>query len=1431
MTNKFLPTYIENDVNKFAITPEEIQSINNTKAATEGDDIVFNRGEGLVSLGQSSTERQIEVYKERRRQDAKPAEVNSLSNKAIRNELTDEEAVEFKAQLQNPEFGYNHYLNQIRANDPTGRLEETQVKELAGSMYARSLIAEAADGVGYTEQAVNFVSLLTLPQQTAILHDIFPEQSMATITDSAQFVKKFAEGYKQLPPEQKPHVARQVFDRVQGATPNELWQIITLLDLIGDEGTSLKSLQFSYAMDKLDALTLGIGGVVAGKQILKGRRAVGALQAVKDVKIASEVAEAAAIDGATAAKVGVNRMDAANSADMAKVDMLEGADPDMTRLIMNEWEKQDTMLSRIPTLLTEGMGIQQAEKIAALEHRVKAITRAVRARGDTVSHATGKLKPDGSIEIKADVVESGTGTKKVETTNDYLKLDDETGRFREVGMNTPESLLTSPNYHFRSDRDRLLQAYERIGYQSAALKQVLATSFNDVTKGLGKNSLNKLDEILKLGDEAEEVFSVGRLTTTGVSGKVLTQNEAIAYAKTRALYDQLHRLEDIATTKSFNAQGLRRVTTSSMDEGMPPVVSYAKPYDDINGAWTSYSKDQHQMVKLPSIGSSKVRAQTRDDLVSWYNQGFVLARALKQEDNLFQAAGTRVQWALVKADEVQAIKGGVLPYKVGYVPRIGEKEFYFAKIADEGVSFEYKVDSDVSKTLATFESKTDADAWVARYNAGVPKGEALATTVADRQLEKVVTDANQLKRYGGLVSGHRSGRDIPHVNLAGVEVPRTFENSYVAMQRAIDHVSRRLPMSEYRFGVEKVWLNTAADFIPEIKIRNYSFDEAVGLLSNPATRGLDHRAKTFLETAAKQIQYHNGVMSKGEEAWEGTMKGIGNTFEKIPGGKGMARWLYKRDSADPISAIKGATFHLMLGAGNLAQYIIQGSGATIAMAMHPIHAAKIMPKLPMYTVLDNIPNHVTRAKAAHTLEKWMQKSGMLAKDTTFADDYLAWNRTGVREGIIHTNVDAANAYSANPLSSVTASKFMTGASKLSTAPYSAGELINARMSFFVALSEQRTIGTAGRKLTNSDVAAAVAKGEQYRLNMNKANKAFYQKGMLSVTTQFMSVNFRFMEAMLGTAFTGKEKSALIFGQAALFGTLGVPFLDVATRHSLGAFGFDPDQVLPQFYNDFREGLLGLALGAADIDDVDVVNRVALGEGFADQIVRLSTEAETPLMFLAGVSSIPGQRGIDSIQGIVNTIRMVKSADEIEAGDMAFAVDQFARYIAEVPSSSRKAIFAYHAYNSRMFQDKNHIPIVFNDNNPLEDLMIAVGFNSKSLSDYYELKFDNMDIEKRRRETTKLIIRTWKSVDEAVQAGNMDATRGHQIFASGILSSFSNPEDVTKILGAIQDNATLNNDKTLTELLKILGNYHSDFISAGQKMNTVILDEAAKRGGQ
>jgi len=122
------------------------------------------------------------------------------------------------------------------------------------------------------------------------------------------------------------------------------------------------------------------------------------------------------------------------------------------------------------------------------------------------------------------------------------------------------------------------------------------------------------------------------------------------------------------------------------------------------------------------------------------------------------------------------------------------------------------------------------------------------------------------------------------------------------------------------------------------------------------------------------------------------------------------------------------------------------------------------------------------------------------------------------------------------------------------------------------------------------------------MNMTKANRASFQKGVFSIPTQFLQVTTKFLETAGGfnKNFTGIERSKMIAAQFALYGTAGVPLVGLGNKMLL-SMGITQKEVddNPGLVKTWNDGMWGAAtfwiLGA----DIELASRGSVLRGVGD----------------------------------------------------------------------------------------------------------------------------------------------------------------------------------------------------------------------------------------
>jgi hypothetical protein len=249
---------------------------------------------------------------------------------------------------------------------------------------------------------------------------------------------------------------------------------------------------------------------------------------------------------------------------------------------------------------------------------------------------------------------------------------------------------------------------------------------------------------------------------------------------------------------------------------------------------------------------------------------------------------------------------------------------------------------------------------------------------------------------------------------------------------------------------------------------------------------------------------------------------------------------------DPIAVIRGSTFHLYLGMFNPAQVLVQGMGFATAFAAYPGKALKL---LPMNMAL----------MAAWTGRKNESAIKLMAKYADVTDvDLNAIVKEIERVGLFDSLKSSAD-YQAGVEGFSASADAMRRMSNAGLVFMRGGEQWARGYGYLLARDLFLSGKRSGYKLTDRDIDRIAADSWRFTLNLNRSNRAWWQKGLLSIPTQFYQVITKFLENMVGGSlgygvrkWTPVEKMKIMTGYLAMFGAAGIPFMDSVVSDALNA---------------------------------------------------------------------------------------------------------------------------------------------------------------------------------------------------------------------------------------------------------------------------------------
>ena len=257
------------------------------------------------------------------------------------------------------------------------------------------------------------------------------------------------------------------------------------------------------------------------------------------------------------------------------------------------------------------------------------------------------------------------------------------------------------------------------------------------------------------------------------------------------------------------------------------------------------------------------------------------------------------------------------------------------------------------------------------------------------------------------------------------------------------------------------------------------------------------------------------------------------------------------------------------------------------------------------------------------------------------------------------------------------------------------------------------------------------------MNMNRANRAGWQKGYLSIPTQFWQVTAKFMEnimpEMLGggtKAWTGRQKAQVLTGQLALFGAAGVPLGDSLYNTYLDFTGTNPADVSAQEALAVKQGLMGVVSKYMTGGDIEVSERFAFGSGFNQLIETFFRGDKTFGEIASGAAGVFPERVIQAAAAIYPRI----SDPEYSLGDITAIGNELGSLTSTWRNGSKALLM------NKVGEIRTSGGEVVDRFNPEHNMGViwaqAAGFQPSALSEYYDLKNYNRAVAQLKTDVLK-----------------------------------------------------------------------------------------------
>jgi hypothetical protein len=884
-----------------------------------------------------------------------------------------------------------------------------------------------------------------------------------------------------------------------------------------------------------------------------------------------------------------------------------------------------------------------------------------------------------------------------------LNLDlDAVGTWKQTDISIGSELIASPTVWAKGSTRRSVDQAQRLDYLDSKVNKQLTDTMVEALKPLGsvlkpntKKRIAKIDKALREGDEYKNVDgSRGKVFNTDELHSVygLDEAEMQTYFRMNRVFNNLFNIANNTKREEMLALKYKGIRINDAES------TYGKVLETATGGLESLRKAEVRYVYDAEAGKAIPSSGRQGWLDDAYDQEKVLVHLDTPYETGIDGVG-KAKFALVNKNSVGELPTTVLNRKVGYVPRSTDEAAYFVKEI-----FPDTIDGVVSsrkETLRFFSNKAEADKFreqkVREYQekglGTAEEADRKFVSLSDREEETISSAIGDFSHgSGGLYTGARAQDDI----LFGLDGDKAVRvNAFESLTRNIATVSRATSINEWRLGMEQKWINSVNQYLKSIGASGRV--ESFGGLPD-TVRGSE--AGAFFSKMEKQIRDWQGFPSREEQIWQGAMQRTLNWAADKGAGKNLLGVIGTAKSKDPIAAARGVAFHSLLGYYNPAHLWIQAQGTAVSLSLAAgKYAGKVTRNATALTGLGE-----GAIDAGSVRFKLAAKASAETPEELEAIHGL-WKKTGLGDTVLQTADHAA----ATKGHGITAEALRRVADR-GLFFYRNGELTNRRTAFLTALERYKDTKNLDsvKGLSDDALKEVFDDTNNILLNMGKANRAQWQKGIFSLPTQFLQVTTKSMETMTGINgnFSPSEISRMMTGQLALYGTAGIPLISLPIMWAMEAGGLTQEDVdnNPSLVKAINDGFWGVTshwmLGA----DIEVSERGSLLRGASDLVERILSSEATLATAMLGATGTTGQRVWDSFTKQMRPITLgVHEASPID--------------VVKIPTLSalsgisswrngEKAV-VMHALNR--INDKHGDPIVNKDFSVSDEVGALIGF--------------------------------------------------------------------------------------------------------------------------
>jgi hypothetical protein len=594
---------------------------------------------------------------------------------------------------------------------------------------------------------------------------------------------------------------------------------------------------------------------------------------------------------------------------------------------------------------------------------------------------------------------------------------------------------------------------------------------------------------------------------------------------------------------------------------------------------------------------------------------------------------------------------------------------------------------------------------------------------------------------------------------------------FTAATRAVQNAASTAAFTNYRINAVQRWLKSYGKLLPagdgRSPLQRFWSEADVS-----KTAGQDANYVNRAQSIRLAIQRQLGTETATGRA---TRNALRNLADWVEGGASagvrtaVAKRVLNLMDKDPVSAIKGFSFDLKLGLFDPSQLIIQTQTIASLIALNPTRAPKF--------IFDGALMRYAVVNQSDEMLAWAAKRSSMAPD-----EFSAMTRSLRESGITDINGELVMLDHHATSSVSAAGSAAQQLRNLGRIPFFEAERLNRIYSWRKSWDDLRAgrsnptprekqgfnggkAATVAQLLTKEGRAELARLTDKFTMNMTSASAAWWQKGVLSIPTQFLSYQARLLENVLpviaggNKQWTKSEKFRLLTGQVILYGGAGIPGGRYVLDNIFAATGteFDPESNTDQIaYRAMVGGFWDSMLYAVTNGELDVAfsQRAAVGKAVEDMIEKLSGGGFETQSFLQVIGGAPFSVIGDVTSDAWDVIKTIYRAAASEQVNVTEVLPHLVTQMTDNVSSLSRAHRAYYVwkYGEWVSQETGKI---LSKATPTETIAAALGFQLRDLADSRFATDRMKDRKKFIKEHAKLINKLQVEASRLWRAGDRD----------------------------------------------------------------------------